>query len=738
MRRRLRRLMAISWLLVGLCSVDASFRAYADGEATPSPASTPATGAPQAPAPAIPTGPRMALVIAQSDYVGAPYPRAQSDAALIANNLQEAGFSVESGADLPEYGISERIKAFVDHAAVAGKDGTALIYVSGRFAQLNGENILLPVSTKVISASDAALSGYGTRKLISVLQTAGLKQTVVVFDAGPSIASLTTEKSYVAGLASIEPPDGFLIALSQNPGVPIVETSDKSGPFARAFLEALQQPINSMTEFFRTIRVRVYEETGGIQRTWEASKLSGDSFAFFSPENGGITPSAITPLADTKVQAEMFNVKFSDETIKTLPRDQAYKKTIALNTIPAYQEFITAYPDDDAIPSMQYNLAVSREAEVWEHARSLDTPDAYWTYETIYPDGGNMTMARSRLDQFGRPQVPPADFHPVEFHDIPAPLPKGEIVASSASMPIEFVPRAPHLSIPPAPLAIAAAAMAVPVIKYGVDRTLPRLEAASVRPKWAAPPASSPAIVPLNSTLSGNSNYPVTTGGVAASGVPISPGSAKPVTGAVSPGIDRLHPMQPAQPAMAPLAQPSAIRPLAAEPVAGTRLLQESGSAGLKPGTNLSGAPASANTGQRAPTPAQSVGSVRPLQTSGSAAAASPQTAPLKPLTPEPAAPFKPLQEGTASAPPKFDAGSLTRTPAQIAPAANGIQSAQQPQMQQQPFHQNQFQPQAAPAQQRNPVQQQFQPMQQQRMMPQQAPQQRCFIRPGTRQQVCQ
>jgi len=693
MRRRLRRLMATLWLLVGLCYVDASFRAYADGEATPSPASTPAAAAPQVPAPAMPMGPRMALVIAQSDYPGAPYPRAQSDAALIANNLQEAGFSVESGVDLPEYGISERIKAFVDHAAIAGKDGTALVYVSGRFAQLNGENILLPVSTKVISASDAALSGYDARKLIRVLQTAGLKQTVVVFDAGPSIASLTTEKSYVAGLASIEPPDGFLIALSQNPGVPIVETSDKSGPFARAFLEALQQPISSMTEFFRTIRVRVYEETGGIQRTWEASKLPGDSFAFFSPENGGITPSAITPLADTNLPAETYKVKFSDETIKTLPRDEAYKKTIALNTIPAYQEFITAYPDDDAIPSMQYNLAVSREAEVWDHARSLDTPDAYWTYESMYPDGANMTMARSRLDHFSRPQVPPADFHPVEFHDIPAPLPKGEIIASSASMPIEFVPRAPHLSIPPAPLAIAAAAMAVPVIKYGTDRTLPRLEGASVRPKWAAAPAASSARVPMNSTLSGNSNYPLKTGGVGASGVPLSPGSAQPVPGGTA------------------------------------------------------SAPAKFDAGSLTRNPAQMAPAANGIQ---------PAQQPQKPLTPEPAAPFKPLQGGTASAPAKFDAGSLTRNPAQMAPAANRIQPAQQPQMQQQPFHQNQFQPQAAPTQQQRPVQQQFQPMQQQhlmqqqpvqqqfqpmqqqRMMPQQAPQQRCFIRPGTRQQVCQ
>ena len=427
-------------------------------------------------------GKRVALLIGQSDYRGAPLPSATADVAMMASQLSAAGFDVDSAGDLPEQGVAERVRGLVDRLTLKGADAVAFVYISGRFAQINGENVLLPVGVPIERASDAALNGFSMRKLISALETVSAKSRILILDAGPAPPALAGEPGVSPGLAMVEPPNGFLISYSQGPNRPLVDPPSQPGFYSRALFESILAPTAGVEDVFKNVRLRVHAETNGVQVPWEASKLKGLEFAFHENAAG---PQAIRAL---DMSVETF------ASVKALPREEAYKGVVARDSIASYQAFIEAYPEDEAVPSMQYTLAVRREAEVWAHATRANSPDGYWTYLDTYPDGGNAFTARQRLAALGYAAAPPVGFAPVIYADIPPPLPGREIVASSASMPLEMAPRAPRLGIAPAPAlvagaaAAAAAAVAVPAImNRGGGRQIPPVGQAAVRPSWTAP-----------------------------------------------------------------------------------------------------------------------------------------------------------------------------------------------------------------------------------------------------------
>jgi hypothetical protein len=376
---------------------------------------------------------RVALVIGQSDYSAYPLPSATADAALIMETLQQAGFDVESGVDLPEVAIIEQISAFIDKINLHGSDTTAVVYIAARFAQINGENLMLPVGARITRAADVAVSGFNIKTLLDALASVSMRACVVMIDASAPPESLSGERTFAPGLAIVDPPQRVLLSYSQNPGMALTEQADKPGHFAKAFLTTLQQPVTNFPDLFKAIRVRIYDDTGGLQRSWEAGKLDDPTFSFFPTKEGEPPPAPVVDL-------------MTDTPVASLPREEAYQKVIALDTIESYQSFIQAFPDDTALPNIQYNLAVRREAVVWAEALRLDTQEAYWTYIKSYPDGGNVGTAQARLAKLGSTATQPDDFVvPADFAEIPPPLEQGEIIASSASMPIDLPsPAADH------------------------------------------------------------------------------------------------------------------------------------------------------------------------------------------------------------------------------------------------------------------------------------------------------
>ncbi|MGO9390753.1 caspase family protein, partial [Rhodoblastus sp.] len=426
-----------------------------------------------------PAAQRFALVIGQSDYRGARLVTGTADAARFATALESAGFSVDSGADLEQQLIREKIGALIAKATQAGDAETILVYLGGRVAQLNGENLLLPVGAPLDRATDVELNGYRLTDLVKVLQLVPAKARIIVVDAAAPPEQLAGDKLFSPGLAIISAPNGFLIAFNQNPGRALLEPQPPTGFFLRAFLDTLQQPVASFGDFFALARQRVFEESQNREMPWEDDKLAEKTLAFFPPPAGAALPS-ITHSDGTEVK------------LASMAREEAFKSVIASDRIIDYQAYLIKFPEDEAVPTIQYNLAVRREAEIWLRTLLTDTPQAYWTYIKTYPDGGNVEVARQKLAALGANPTPPDSFDAIVYNDLPPPLPpQVEMIASSASMPADLMPPPPKLGLPPIS-PIVAAAVALPVAA-AIGRQLPHATGAIVRPSWAA--ATRPATI---------------------------------------------------------------------------------------------------------------------------------------------------------------------------------------------------------------------------------------------------
>ncbi len=569
---------------------------------------------------------RVALVIGQSDYSGAPLKNI-NDADLISDSLAGAGFAVELGRDIEKQSILEKLSVLAEKSQLLGEDTTVLVYLSGRFAQINGENVFLPVGAKIDTASSASLNGFGMNQLINMMKTLPAKSRVIIIDGNAPPEELSKERTYSPGLVKIEAPEGFLISYNQRPGVPLVDSAEPTSPYVEGFLEAMQTPTKNFSDVFQIIKRRVFDKTQGMMQPFAVENLTIKAFSFYKPTDGTIS-------------MDQYYIGDEDVTdIKNLSRDEAYKKVISIDSIQSYQSFITAFPNDEAAEVVKYNLTARREAEIWSRALAQDTPEAYWTYIKAYPNGGNVSVARYRLERMGEMDYnPPSTFRPLVYRDLPPPLPEYELMGPGGYMPMRAPPMAPSMHLSPVPIAVAAtvAAVAAVAVTRGMSGggSRPPLPAQNIRPQWAATPA-------VNTTVTGAAIAPAVSNTIrpasaAPLATPSAPLSSAPAATSAVPG------------AIAPSARP----PSAPVPTAPTAVVSPSSApAGVAPVVS-SPAPSSAAP---AVTPLSSVPAVRPLGTPAGAAPAVTSTAPatsapaVTPLSSTPA--VRPLGAPAGTAP---------------------------------------------------------------------------------------
>ena len=123
-------------------------------------------------------GRRLAIVIGNDTYEGAPLNAARNDARSMARVLTELGFSVT----LLQDATWEMIAAAL--ATVGGKiraDDVALLYFSGHGAQVDGENFLVPVDFKSFTTEALRLGTIRANEVLKIFERA--RVTILVLDA---------------------------------------------------------------------------------------------------------------------------------------------------------------------------------------------------------------------------------------------------------------------------------------------------------------------------------------------------------------------------------------------------------------------------------------------------------------------------------------------------------------------------------------------------------------------------
>ena len=358
---------------------------------------------------------RIALVVGNGAYAKSPLATTANDAGLIAQTLQAAGFDVVGARDLDGDTLRKSFRDFIQKAQASGPGTVAMIYLAGYGVQLAGENYFIPVDSNITRDTDIPTEGLRISDYLRQLASIPLKANIVVLDAARAQPFIEGGQPIASGLALVEPDPNMLIAFNAAPGTVAPEEPGPYGIYAQSLAEMIRTGGLSLPEVFDRVRLRVNEASKGAQVPWDEQKISAQ-FSFF--ERG---PDAPPPQAAPDQVAAIRN-----KPIRDLGVQDAYAAALERDTLPAYEEFLAAYPGDPLSKRVMAIVAARREAITWRRTYRTDTPEAYWSYLRRYPRGPHAGDARRRLAILTAPVEPPPSFAMIDY-DVPPP-PPDEIV----------------------------------------------------------------------------------------------------------------------------------------------------------------------------------------------------------------------------------------------------------------------------------------------------------------------
>lgn len=356
---------------------------------------------------------RIALVVGNGAYSKSPLATTANDAGLIAQTLQAAGFDVVGARDLDADTLRKSFRDFIQKAQASGPGTVAMIYLAGYGVQLAGENYFIPVDSNISRDTDIPTEALRIGDYARQLASIPLKANIVVLDAARAQPFIEGGQQPIAsGLALVEPDPNMLIAFNAAPGTVAPEEPGPYGIYAQSLAEMIRTGGLSLPEVFDRLRLRVNEASKGAQVPWDDQKVSAQ-FAFFER-----APDAPAPQAAPDQVAAIRN-----KPIRDLGVQDAYAAALERDTLPAYEDFLAAYPGDPLAKRVMAIVAARREAITWRRSYRADTPDAYWSYLHRYPRGPHAGDARRRLAILTAPIEPPPTFAMMDY-DVPPPPPE--------------------------------------------------------------------------------------------------------------------------------------------------------------------------------------------------------------------------------------------------------------------------------------------------------------------------
>ena len=237
----------------------------------------------------------------------------------------------------------------------------------------------------------------------------------------------------------------MLIAFNAAPGTVAPAEQGPYGVYAQSLAEMIRTGGLPLPEVFNRVRLRVNEASKGAQVPWDSQKVDA-AFTFF--ERGPDAPAAPPPDQVAAIRSKP---------VRDLGVQDAYAAVLERDTLPAYEDFLAAYPDDPMAKRVRAIAAARREAITWRRTFRADTPNAYWSYLQRYPRGPHAGDARRRLTILTASLEPPPSFDVIDY-DVPPPPPEEFIyvdrpVLAFGDPEFDFLapPPAPVYYLPPPP-----------------------------------------------------------------------------------------------------------------------------------------------------------------------------------------------------------------------------------------------------------------------------------------------
>src|SRR3979409_1031860 len=275
---------------------------------------------------------RIALVVGNGAYAKSPLATAANDAGLIAQTLQAAGFDVIGARDLDGDTLRRSFRDFIQKAEASGPGTVAMVYLAGYGMQLAGENYFIPVDSTISRDTDIPTEGMRISDYVRQLAALPLKAGVVVLDAARQQPFIEGGQPIASGLALVEPDPHMLIAFNAAPGTIAPNEQGPYGVYAQSLAEMIRTGGLPLPEVFSRGRLRVNDASKGAQVPWNAEKIDA-SFMFFNR-----APDAPAPAPPDQAAAAR------SKPIRDLGVQDAYAAALERDSMPAYEDFLAAYP----------------------------------------------------------------------------------------------------------------------------------------------------------------------------------------------------------------------------------------------------------------------------------------------------------------------------------------------------------------------------------------------------------
>lgn len=234
---------------------------------------------------------RLALVIGNANYKTSPLANPVNDARLMERTLKNLGFTVIKTENASRREMLLSIRDFGDRLKQSG--GVGLFYFAGHGVQIRGVNYLVPVDADIKSEDEVAFDSIDAQSVLEKMETAKNTTNVIILDACRDNPFSRGSRSTTVGLATMNAPNGSIVAYSTAPGSVASDGSGANGLYTKHLATAMQESGLQVEEVFKKVRVAVRRDSNNRQTPWENTALEGQFF-FRLPAQGQ-SPAASLP-----------------------------------------------------------------------------------------------------------------------------------------------------------------------------------------------------------------------------------------------------------------------------------------------------------------------------------------------------------------------------------------------------------------------------------------------------------
>ena len=231
---------------------------------------------------------RVALVIGNAAYSGAPLANPANDARAMGDTLRGLGFVVIEVRDASR----QQMLAAVQRAgeSLKGKRGVGMLFYAGHGLQLDWRNYMVPVDANLTASTDIPVQAVDVNLVIDAFKRAGNRMNILVLDAcrDNPFADTTSSK----GLSPVDAPSGTFLAYATAPGN-VAEDGDPTqgnGLYTRFLLDEIKKPVSKIEDVFKRVRLQVRKASQGRQVPWESTSLEDDFYFNHSRRIAVATP----------------------------------------------------------------------------------------------------------------------------------------------------------------------------------------------------------------------------------------------------------------------------------------------------------------------------------------------------------------------------------------------------------------------------------------------------------------